>query len=100
MACLVILGGVACGRRFDLAERPVMIGRDQVCAITLADAHVSRRHVQIGYDGQTDRHFALDVGSTNGVAVNGVRLERGALRLLDHGDLINLGPAQLRYERM
>ncbi|NNM26601.1 MAG: FHA domain-containing protein [Phycisphaerales bacterium] len=99
MAFLVILSGPARGRRVDLAERLVMIGRDKTCTITIRDDHISRRHIQIGYDRRRDRHFAVDVGSTNGVTVNGTRLQRGALRLLDDGDLIEVGYSRLRYAR-
>ena len=76
-----------------------MIGRDEACSIPIPDEHVSRRHLQIGYDRRRDRHFAVDVGSTNGVTVNGTRLQRGALRLLDDGDLIHVGSSWLRYAR-
>jgi len=37
------------------------------------------------------------VGSSNGVIVNGERLERGAERVLEDGDEIGIGSSCLRY---
>ncbi|MEQ8762702.1 MAG: FHA domain-containing protein [Planctomycetota bacterium] len=99
MASLVIIGGPASGRRIDLADGLVMIGRDETCTIPIPDDHLSRRHLQIGYDRRHDRHFAVDVGSTNGVTVNDTRLRRGELQLLDDGDVIRVGCSRLRYVR-
>ena len=74
-----------------------MIGRDASCAIPIADERISRRHLQLTYDGPGDRHLAIDVGSSNGVTVNGERLVRGVLRALEDGDEIALGGSRLRY---
>ena len=54
-----------------------MIGRSRDCDIVLDDAGVSRRHAEIAptRDGWT----VADLGSTNGVRVNG-RDVRGAQR--------------------
>ena len=97
MASLVIIAGPARGQRFDLREHTVIIGRDESCAIRIPDERVSRRHLQVGYDSRGDRHFALDVGSENGVTVNGIRLQRGSLQSLDSGDEIRIGRSSLRY---
>jgi pSer/pThr/pTyr-binding forkhead associated (FHA) protein len=97
MASLVIIDGPARGQRFDLREHTVLIGRDASCAIRIPDERVSRRHLQVGYDNRGDRHFALDVGSENGVTVNGIRLQRGSLRSLGNGDEIRIGRSSLRY---
>jgi len=37
----------------------------------------------------------VDLGSSNGTRVNGVRVERAALEV---GDVVSIGSAQLRYE--
>jgi pSer/pThr/pTyr-binding forkhead associated (FHA) protein len=97
MASLVIIDGPARGQRFDLREHTVIIGRDASCAIRIPDDRVLRRHLQVGYDNRGDRHFALDVGSENGVTVNGIRLQRGSLQSLDSGDEIRIGRSSLRY---
>ena len=98
MASLDIQEGPAPGRQFGLGPRSVMIGRDESCTITIQDERVSRRHLQIVYDRRRDRHFVVDVGSSNGVLVNGVRIERGTERVLEDGDEIRIGHSRLRYD--
>ena len=97
MASVEIIGGPALGRRFGLGQRSVMVGRDPSCQIRIWDDQISRRHLQIVCDPSSERHAALDVGSANGVWVNGVRLERGSQRLLEDGDEIRIGQSRLRY---
>ena len=74
-----------------------MVGRDPSCALPIADERISRRHLQVTYDEARDRHVAIDVGSSNGVAINGTRLVRGVERVLDDGDEIVVGGSTLRY---
>ncbi|MCP3918433.1 MAG: FHA domain-containing protein [bacterium] len=88
MASLDIQSGPAPGRRFSLGSRSVMIGRDASCTIEIEDELVSRRHLQIVYDSCRARHCAVDVGSSNGVFVNGARVERGTVCVLEDGDEI------------
>lgn len=97
MAFLEILEGPARGRRFQLERRPVMIGRDTTCALRIPDERISRRHLQIAYDRRHREHFALDIGSANGVTVNGLRLVRGWQKALVDGDVIHIGHSRLRY---
>jgi pSer/pThr/pTyr-binding forkhead associated (FHA) protein len=74
-----------------------MIGRDASCTVELADKLVSRRHLQIVFDPTRARHFAVDVGSSNGLFVNGERIKRGAPRLLDDKDELRIGRSLIRY---
>jgi pSer/pThr/pTyr-binding forkhead associated (FHA) protein len=97
LAFLNVIDGPARGLSFDLAQRNVMIGRDSLCAISIPDGRISRRHLQIVYERDGDRHVAVDVGSSNGVLVNGSRLERGAEWALEDGDEIGIGGSRLRY---
>jgi len=76
-----------------------MIGRDTSCALRIPDGRISRRHLQITYDRRRRKHFAVDIGSANGVTVNGLRLVRGSERHLDDGDEIHIGGSCLRYAR-
>ena len=97
MASLNVVDGPARGQRFTLSRRTVMVGRDTSCAIAIADERISRRHLQVTFEPQGHRHVAMDVGSSNGVTVNGVRLVRGVARALDDGDEIGIGATALRY---
>lgn len=97
MAFLDVIDGPLSGHRFDVANRNVMVGRDPSCAVPIPDERISRRHLQVAYDDQRGVHLAIDVGSSNGVTVNGVRLVRGAERILDDGDEIAIGRSRLRF---
>ena len=81
-------------RRLLLAPEGSTIGRSRDCDIVLEDVGISRRHADIrcGPDGWTIE----DLGSTNGVLVNG-RAVRGA-QSLHPGDLIELGSTDVIFE--
>lgn len=77
-------------QRFPLTAAAVTIGRNPTCTIPVAEglAAVSRRHAQIERDG--DDYILTDLGSENGVFVNGVRIGRNLLR---DGAVISLAQA-------
>jgi hypothetical protein len=66
------------------------MGRDPTCDLVLNDIKCSRRHavLESGVDGITVR----DTGSSNGVFVNGRRVERAHRR---EGDVVGVGDVQL-----
>jgi hypothetical protein len=81
------------GTRVALSDEPITIGRLPDCAITLTDPQASREHAAIRPD---ERGYRVeDLGSTNGVLVNGVRVRE---HVLIDGDVITIGATSLRYE--
>jgi Protein of unknown function (DUF3662)/FHA domain len=86
---------IAEGRRHVVAPGGATIGRSRDCDIVLADANVSRRHAEL-LPGAAGTWTIADLGSTNGVAVNG-RLIAGA-EPLTAGDQIALGTAAITFE--
>jgi DNA-binding CsgD family transcriptional regulator len=87
--CLEVLEGRKKGRVFPLERtRGYVIGRLPGAEIHIDDPGVSRRHVRITRrpDGSIE---VADMRSTNGMVVNGQKLERA---LLDEGDVMSLGP--------
>lgn len=64
------------GRAHRLGQRTV-IGRGSDADITIDDGGISRKHLEIVWDGR--RAEARDLGSTNGSTLNGARLTRAAL---------------------
>ncbi|MBL8748696.1 MAG: SpoIIE family protein phosphatase [Planctomycetes bacterium] len=74
-------------RRFELGAGKVRIGRARESEILVPEAHVSKAHAEICYEG--DSFHVVDVGSRAGVLVNGHRVQR---RPLADGDVIELGP--------
>jgi hypothetical protein len=77
-AHLVVLSGDAAGARHPLRGE-LTLGRGRAAAIRIPDAQASRVHarIRVGPDGAT----VEDLGSKNGVRVNGVRIERGPCAL-------------------
>ncbi|MCD6725677.1 MAG: DUF3662 and FHA domain-containing protein [Solirubrobacteraceae bacterium] len=82
------------GRRFALGREGALIGRSRECDVVLDDANVSRRHARIapGAGGWT----VEDLGSTNGVQVNGVRV--AGSQELRSGDRLDIGTVSARFE--
>jgi hypothetical protein len=85
---------VAEGKRMPVAPGGAVIGRSRECDIVLNDSNVSRRHAEIrpaGGDGWT----ITDLGSTNGVKVNGRQVSTAPLK---PGDEVVVGTVDVRFE--
>src|ERR1700758_1761920 len=61
------------GRRITIGAQALVLGRLPECAIVLNDSNVSRRHAEIRRRGSDV--LVVDLGSTNGTRVNGVRVK-------------------------
>jgi hypothetical protein len=86
---------VAEGKRMQVGGEGAVIGRSRDCDIVLADANVSRRHAEIRPVG--GGWAVTDLGSTNGVRVNGVAVGGGGHQL-QAGDALDIGTVQARFE--
>jgi diguanylate cyclase (GGDEF)-like protein len=85
--CLIALAGPLIGEVFALANADgFLIGRDQSAQLRLMEEGVSRRHAELMVD--KGRVRLLDLDSTNGTWVGGVRVKT---HLLNDGDRIRLG---------
>ena len=91
---LVAEEGVAAGSTFAITVERMSIGRDGNNDIVLADASVSRRHAIILRDASGTITIE-DGGSSNGILVNGVRLDRATL---SPGDQIKIGDNYFRLQ--
>jgi hypothetical protein len=74
------------GRSHQLQRGSNIIGRGQDASFRLADTSVSRRHVDVYFDGQSA--VLHDLGSTNGTTVNGSSVQTWQLA---DGDVIHIG---------
>jgi Protein of unknown function (DUF3662)/Inner membrane component of T3SS, cytoplasmic domain len=81
------------GRRNVLSGDRVLVGRSRECDVVVSDPNVSRRHIELrrGERGWV----AVDLGSTNGMKVNGRRVSQAEL---DPGDRITVGVTDLTFE--
>src|SRR3954447_26808896 len=81
------------GRRIEIGEQPLCIGRMPECDVNLSDPNVSRRHAEVRRQGTG--FVVVDLGSTNGTRVNGANVKE---RLLNNGDEIAFGNTRMRFE--
>jgi chromosome segregation ATPase len=79
-------------RQYALTKPTMTIGRSSRCDIQILTQFVSREHVRI--TTASGAVVVEDLGSTNGIFVNAVRIDRQELR---HGDLLTVGETQFRF---
>ena len=92
-AVLVISDGTSHVKSIPIGQGPLVLGRDDVNELGLADPLVSRRHAEISHQGG---EFVLrDLTSANGTWVNGKRIRQSNLH---DGDEIRLGKTILVFK--
>jgi pSer/pThr/pTyr-binding forkhead associated (FHA) protein len=83
---VVILSGTSAGAEIELTQVSTLFGRGPGVDVTVVDEAMSRQHfaIELGPTG-----FRLrDLGSTNGVQLNGQKADTANLK---HGDRIHAG---------
>lgn len=82
------------GRSHQLQPGSNIVGRGQDASFRLPDTSVSRRHLDVYFDG----HIAVmhDLGSTNGTTVNGTIVQTWQLA---DGDVIRLGHSTIIFSQ-
>ena len=83
------------GKSAVLGSGGGVIGRSRECDVVLSDQNVSRRHAEVRPSGGS--WIVKDLGSTNGVKVNGRRIQ--GPQSLKPGDTIELGTSTIRFEQ-
>jgi FHA domain-containing protein len=82
------------GRKHEVTKRSTVLGRSREADVRLADVNVSRRHAELRQEGAA--YWIVDLGSTNGLEVNGKRTERARVR---DGDRITMGSTEVVFGR-
>jgi len=93
VAGLTIISGEQSGTHFELANRPLSVGRDPSRDIQIVDPKVSRKHAMIRNDN--GRFVIAATKALNGIVINGAAAEGEAT--LQQGDEIQLGDTLLRF---
>ncbi len=92
MASLFVIQGRDQGRRFDLAQDTVTIGRDNSNVVQLHDSESSRHHAEIRWaDGG---HLLVDLQSSNGTFINEKPITE---QRLANGDRVQIGRTLLIF---
>jgi Protein of unknown function (DUF3662)/FHA domain len=79
-----------------LGSGGAVLGRSRDADITLEDANVSRHHAEVRPSGGS--WTVRDLGSTNGVKVNGRRVDAARPQSLKPGDVLELGTSRITFD--
>jgi Protein of unknown function (DUF3662)/FHA domain len=82
------------GHKHEVTTPSVVIGRSRDADIRVGDVNVSRRHAELRQEGTS--YWIVDLGSTNGLEVNGKRTDRARVR---DGDRITIGSTEIVFGR-
>jgi hypothetical protein len=82
------------GRKHEVTKQQTVIGRSRDCDVQIEDPSASRRHAELRQDGTA--YWLIDLDSTNGLEVNGLRTKRAKL---GHGDKITIGSTEISFRR-
>jgi hypothetical protein len=82
------------GRTHEITKPSVILGRSREADVRVADVNVSRRHAELRQEGAG--YWIVDLGSTNGLEVNGKRTDRSRVR---DGDRITMGSTEIVFGR-
>jgi diguanylate cyclase (GGDEF)-like protein len=77
--CLVVLRGTDVGKVMKLSEGPIIIGRSLDCTAAMREESISRYHAKVHISESGDI-IAEDLGSTNGIFLNGTRVTKTTLK--------------------
>jgi pSer/pThr/pTyr-binding forkhead associated (FHA) protein len=80
------------GREYLVPPAGLTFGRDAGCDVVIPSSEVSRRHAEVV---PGDVGYVLSDTSTNGVFVNGTRIE--AMQVLGRGDVFRIGGEEFRF---
>lgn len=91
-ACLVVIYGLDLGKKYNVDQKSVVIGRSSKAEIQIDQESVSRNHCKLINTGQTI--LLRDLGSTNGTYVNDELVDEYVLR---DGDFIKIGRCIFKF---
>ena len=93
MAHIIVKSPDADPIRYELDNRVITVGRTPANHICISDGAASRKHCMIKMVG--DSFTLVDLGSANGLFVNGDRVKEHDLT---HGDRIKIGKTVLAFK--
>lgn len=91
-SCLIVIHGQNLGKRYNIDDEKLVLGRSDDADIKIMDGNVSRKHAEVVAEG--DKIIIHDLDSTNGTFVNTERLKKAILK---DGNLILIGNTILKF---
>jgi pSer/pThr/pTyr-binding forkhead associated (FHA) protein len=95
MASLFVVSGGDKVDYYPLGKRTTVVGRDEAVPVQVVDKQVSRKHMQIRLDKESECYYATDMTSRNGVFINGRKI--AAETVLADGDRIRIGDTDILF---
>jgi pSer/pThr/pTyr-binding forkhead associated (FHA) protein len=92
---LVFLAPPGTPSTFVITKVPVLLGRSELADVSLPFSSISREHAKIVVED--DKLVIEDLGSSNGVVVNGERVKKMAIAA---GDQITMGVVECKLSRV
>ena len=83
-------------QEFAVSKSEITVGRAQTNDIVIEDAKISRAHARFEFEDGGEVRI-VDIESTNGVRVNGIKVKEAVIK---PGDVIQLGRSQIQYETL
>lgn len=95
LASLALMAGPRYGEELPVPSPMVTLGRAAGCDVMVDDDSVSAQHARLEFDMGT--WHITDLQSTNGTAVEGVKLAPNVRTPLPYGATVRLGGVQLQF---
>ena len=92
-ARLTIVDGKDAGKNIEITKDEILAGRSLDNDFVISDISVSRKHFKI--TKENNRFIVNDLGSGNGIKVNGSKVTSADL---SDGDIISVGARQIKFE--
>lgn len=92
LPCFIMIEGDYIGEIYPIRRALMIIGRGEDADITISDTSISRRHAKI--EKIEEDYLISDLGSTNGIFVNGDKVSEWQLK---DGDKVKMGRVVLRF---
>lgn len=72
-------------------KKSVVVGRSPKCDLIIPHDSISRQHCQIDCGKEKDQFFVTDLGSSNGISINGQRIPPNTKTLIPPNSALSLG---------
>ena len=95
MASIIIASGNSKGEFLPLGRRISVIGRAESLPLQILDDLVSRKHLRIKFDGDTEKYYAEDLESKHGTFINKHKINE--ITVLAEGDTLLIGQTELLF---
>jgi len=80
-------------QEFEISKTEITVGRGQTNDIIIQDGKMSRAHARFEFNAGGEVTI-VDTGSTNGVRVNGNKVDRAVIK---PGDIVQMGASEIQY---